>query len=61
MFCNVPESQAEGSASRIADDIKLVLETTKDIGVDHVEVVNAVRLGQRKNNSLGRLLATSSS
>ena len=23
----------------------------KEIGVDHVEVVNAVRLGQRKNDS----------
>ena len=49
MFRNVPESQAEGSASRIADDTKLVLEITKVIGVDRVEVVNAVRLGQRKN------------
>ena len=36
IFCNVPESQAEESASRVADDIKLVLEITKDIGADDV-------------------------
>ena len=57
IFRNVPESQVKEPASRVADDIKLVSEITKEIGVDHVEVVNAVRLGQRKNDSsVSRLL-----
>ena len=28
----------------------------RKLGVDHIEVVNAVRLGQRKNNSSGSRL-----
>lgn len=56
IFCNVPEFQAEESARRIEDDIKSILEITKKVGADHVEVVNAVRLGQRKNNSSGNRL-----
>ena len=58
MFRNVSQSQAEGSASRIAVDIKLVLEITKVIGVDCVEVINAVRLGQRKNKGFGKKITS---
>ena len=57
IFHNVPESHAEESSSRVADDIKLITDITKAIGVDNVEVVNTDRLGQRKNSSSGgRLL-----
>lgn len=57
IFHNVPESWADESSSTVADDIKSVLEITKETGVNQVKIVNAVRLGQRKyNNSRGRLL-----
>ena len=42
IFHNVPESQAEEPASRAADDIKSVLEITKEMGADHMEVINTL-------------------
>ena len=49
------------AAIRVADDIKSVLGITKEIGIDQVEVISAVRLEQRSNiNALECCLLKSS-
>ena len=51
MFQNL--RQTNPHLEYVADNIKSVLEITKEIGVNQVKIVNAVRLVQRNNNNSG--------
>ena len=51
IFHKIPESKSEEPASRKTDDAKFVLNVAKEIGVEKLEIVNVVCLGQHKSEN----------
>ena len=51
IFHKIPESKSEEPTSRKTDDAKFVLNVAKEIGVEKLEIVNVVCLGQHKSEN----------